>query len=81
MLRSSGPMNLIGHSRRKIEPSFANRDFLRTRAAQIIKLLDESSNMNNSAADLYEQDAVLSANDQHQEERLSLHPGSEKLWN
>ena len=44
----------------------ANRDFLRTHAAQIIKLLDESSSLNNGAADKYEQAAVLSANDQHQ---------------
>ncbi len=44
----------------------ANRDFLRTHAAQIIKLLDESSSLNNSAADKYGQAAGLSRNDQQQ---------------
>src|SRR6185369_15384591 len=33
----------------------ANRDFLRTYAEKIIKLLDESSRFNNTAADKYEQ--------------------------
>jgi hypothetical protein len=42
----------------------ANRDFLRAHAAQIIKLLDESSSLNKSAADKYEQAAELSNNDQ-----------------
>jgi hypothetical protein len=42
----------------------ANRDVLRTHAVQIIKLLDESSSLNNRAADKYEQAAGLSDNDQ-----------------
>ena len=42
----------------------ANRDFLRTHAAEIIKLLDESSSLSNSAAAKYEQAAGLSDNDQ-----------------
>ena len=42
----------------------ANRGVLRTHAAQIMKLLDESSRLNNSAADKYEQAAGLSGNDQ-----------------
>ena len=42
----------------------ANRDFLRTGATQIIKLLDESSGLNNSAADKFELAAGLSRNDQ-----------------
>lgn len=41
----------------------ANRDFLRSHAARIITLLDESSRLNNSAADKYEQAAGLSGND------------------
>ena len=43
----------------------ANRDFLRSRAAHITKLLDESSSLNNSAADKYEQAAGLTGNYQH----------------
>ena len=43
----------------------ANRDFMRTHATQIIKLLDESSSLNNSAAEKYEQVAVLSRSDKH----------------
>jgi len=42
----------------------ANRNFLRTHAARIVKLLDESSSLNSSAADKYEQAAKLSGNDQ-----------------
>lgn len=42
----------------------ANRAFLRTHAEQIIKLVDESSRLNNSAADKYEQAASLSSNEQ-----------------
>ena len=42
----------------------SNRDFFRTHAAQIINLVDESSSLNNSAADKYEQAAALSSNEQ-----------------
>ena len=42
----------------------ANREFLHTHAEQIIKLVDESSRLNNSAADKYEQAAQLAANEQ-----------------
>ena len=42
----------------------ANRDFLRTHAEQIIKLLDESSRLNSSATDKYEQAAQLAVNEQ-----------------
>jgi len=41
----------------------ANRDFLKTHAANIIKLLDESSSLNNRAAEKYEQAAGLSVNE------------------
>ncbi|HEY0726002.1 MAG TPA: hypothetical protein VGD41_18835 [Pyrinomonadaceae bacterium] len=41
----------------------ANRDFLKTHAANIIKLLDESSSLNNRAAAKYEQAAGLSVNE------------------
>ena len=37
----------------------ANRDFLRTHATQIIKFLDESTRLNNTAAEKYEQAAAL----------------------
>ena len=56
----------------------ANRDFLRTHAAQIIKLLDESSSLNNSAADKYEQAAVLSVNDQQHRGITSFASGFRK---
>lgn len=42
----------------------ANRDFLRTHAEQIIKLLDESCSLNNRTAAKYEQAAGLSRNAQ-----------------
>lgn len=42
----------------------SNREFFRTHAAQIINLVDESSSLNNSAADKYEQAAALSSNEQ-----------------
>lgn len=42
----------------------SNREFFRTHAAQIITLVDESSSLNNSAADKYEQAAALSSNEQ-----------------
>ena len=42
----------------------ANRDFLRPHAESIIKLLDESSRLNNTAADKYEQATKLSGNEQ-----------------
>lgn len=42
----------------------ANRDFLRTHAEKIIKLLDKSLSLSNAAADKYEQAAGLSGNDQ-----------------
>ena len=41
-----------------------NRDFLRTHAAQIIKLVDESSRLNNIAAVKYEEAARLSDYDE-----------------
>ena len=56
----------------------ANRDFLRTHAAQIIKLLDESSSLNNRAADKYEQAARLSGNDQQLRGMRSLASGFRK---
>ena len=42
----------------------ANREFLRSHAEQIIKLVDESSRLNNGAADKYEQAASLAVNEQ-----------------
>ena len=42
----------------------SNRDFFRTHAAQILNLVDESSRLNNSAAEKYEQAAALSSNEQ-----------------
>ncbi|HZN00322.1 MAG TPA: hypothetical protein VFB70_13050, partial [Pyrinomonadaceae bacterium] len=42
----------------------ANRDFLRTHAAKIIKLVEESSRLNNNVAAKYEQAARLSGYDQ-----------------
>ena len=42
----------------------SNRDFFRTHAEEIIKLVDESSRLNNGAADKYEQAAALSSNEQ-----------------
>jgi hypothetical protein len=42
----------------------SNREFFRTNAVQIIKLVDESSRLNNGAADKYEQAAALSSNDE-----------------
>ena len=56
----------------------ANRDFLRTHAAQIIKLLDESSSLNQGAADKYEQAAFLSAYDQQQRGLASFASGCRK---
>ena len=56
----------------------ANRDFLRTHAAQIIKLLDESSSLNKSAAEKYEQAAVVSAYDQQQRGLASFASGCRK---
>ena len=56
----------------------ANRDFLRTHAAQIIKLLDESSSLNKSAAEKYEQAAVVSAYDQQQRGLASFASGVPK---
>ena len=50
----------------------ANRDFLRAGAARIIKLLDESSSLNNSAADKYEQAAGLWGNDQERRGMMSF---------
>ena len=50
----------------------ANRDFLSTHAQQIIKLLDQSSGLNNSAADKYEQAAKLSGNEQERKGLLSF---------
>jgi hypothetical protein len=41
----------------------ANREFLKPHAAQIIRLLDESSGLNNGAADKFDQAAGLSRND------------------
>src|SRR5215211_4046971 len=56
----------------------ANRDFLRTHAAQIVKLLDESSGLNNSAAEKYEQAAGLSGNDQQHRGMSSFASGFRK---
>ena len=56
----------------------ANRDFLRSHAAQIIKLLDESSSLNKSAAEKYEQAAVVSAYDQQQRGLASFASGCRK---
>ena len=42
----------------------ANRSFLRSQAVKVIKLLDESSSLNNSAAAKYEQAAGISRYDQ-----------------
>ena len=56
----------------------ANRDFLRTHAAQIIKLLDESSSLNKSAAEKYEQAAVVSAYDRQQRALASFASGCRK---
>lgn len=53
----------------------ANRDFLRTHAAQIIKLLDESSRLNNNAAVKYEQAAELSGYDDRQRGMTSFASG------
>ena len=41
----------------------ANREFLRTHATKIIKLLDESSGLNHGAADKFDQAAGFSSND------------------
>jgi ribosomal protein S19E (S16A) len=56
----------------------ANRDFLRTRAAQIIKLVDESSRLNNSAAARYEEAARISGSDQRQRGMISFASGLRK---
>ena len=56
----------------------ANRDFLRTHAAQIIKILDESSSLNNGAADRYEQAADLSGSDQQHKGLTTLASGFRK---
>ena len=45
----------------------ANRDFLRPHAEKIITLLDESSRLNNTAADKYEQAVKLSGNEQQRQ--------------
>lgn len=50
----------------------ANRDFMRTHAEKIIKLLDESSRLNNTAADKYEQATKFAASDQERQGLLSF---------
>ena len=50
----------------------ANRDFLRTHAEKIIKLLDESCRLNNSAADKYEHAAKLVGTDEERKGLLSF---------
>ena len=50
----------------------ANRDFLRPQANQIIKFLDESSRLNNTAAEKYEQAAALSNNPQQRSGMTSI---------
>jgi hypothetical protein len=50
----------------------ANRDFFRAPAAEIIKLLDESSRLNNSAAEKYEQAAALINNAQQRSGMTSI---------
>ena len=50
----------------------ANRDFLRTHATQITKLLDESSSLNRLAADKYEQAARLLSRDQRRRGLTSI---------
>ena len=56
----------------------ANRDFLRAHAARIIKLLDESSGLNDSAAAKYEQAAGLSGNDRQHRGMASFASGFRK---
>lgn len=50
----------------------ANRDSLRPHAEQIIKLLDESSRLNNTAADKYEQATKFAGSDQERQGLLSF---------
>lgn len=50
----------------------ANRDFLRPHAEKIIKLLDESSRLNNTAADKYEQAVKFAGTEQEQKGLLSF---------
>lgn len=50
----------------------ANRDFLSTHARQITKLLDESSSLNRSAADKYEQAARLLSREQRRRGLISI---------
>jgi|RhiMethySRZTD1v2_1073278.scaffolds.fasta_scaffold03686_14 hypothetical protein len=56
----------------------ANRDFLRTHAAKIIKLVEESSRLNNNVAAKYEQAARLSGYDQRQKGMTSFAAGFRK---
>lgn len=50
----------------------ANRDFLRPHAEKIMTLLDESSRLNNTAADKYEQAVKLSGNEEQRQGRMSF---------
>ena len=50
----------------------ANRDFLRPHAEKIIKLLDQSSGLNNSAAEKYEQAAKFAGSEQERQGLLSF---------
>lgn len=50
----------------------ANRDFLRPHAETIIKLLDESSRLNNTAADKYEQAVKFTGAEQERKGLLSF---------
>lgn len=56
----------------------ANRTFLRTQAVKIVKLLDESSSLNNSAAAKYEQAAGLSPSDQQRRGLAAMASGFRK---
>jgi hypothetical protein len=56
----------------------ANRDFFRTHAAQIIKLIDESSRLNNRAAARYEDAARISGSDQRQRGMVLFSSGCRK---
>ena len=56
----------------------ANRDFLNTHATKIIKLLDESSSLNRSAADKYDQAAGLTSMDQRRRGLTSIASGLRK---
>lgn len=63
----------------KVRAQFpANRSVLRAHAAQIVKLLDESSSLNNSAAAKYEQVAGLSGNDEHRRGFVAFASGFRK---